>query len=61
MDSRSTFRPRCISVTSQEGTQKGKPTGRWLSRVKRVGGGSWEIRSLANAETRTRARAQAEA
>src|SRR3989442_15915102 len=44
MDSRLIFRPRSVSVTSQEGTQEGRPTGGWLSRVKRVGGRSREIR-----------------
>ena len=45
MDSRLTFRPRSVSVTSQGGTQEGRPTGDWLSRVKRVGGGFRQIRS----------------
>jgi hypothetical protein len=61
MDSRLTFRPRSATVTSQEGTQEGRPTGGWLSRVKQVGGGSWEIRIPVTAETRIRARAQAKA
>jgi hypothetical protein len=59
MDSRSTFRPRSAAVISQGETQKGKPTG--AARVKQVGGGSWQIRIPVNAETRIRARAQAEA
>src|SRR2546428_11773421 len=44
MDSRLTFRPRSVSVTSQEGTQEGRPTGGWLSRVKQVGGRARKIR-----------------